>query len=110
MPTRGFTWMVYTADDSATWSLAVDSDYAANTDRGWSTPAPVGLAPFPRGWFPRKVFGLDATGRRQTAIVATTTAPLWVGTVGVFFIEATDGSVVPVTVGGRLAEDSRRAP
>jgi len=106
--TRGFVWGVYVDDLGVAWAKRVDADQLEDADRGW-TVAPAGLSPLPREWLARRVQGIDDTGRTQTTVVATLDAPLWVGSVSTFTVEANDGTVVAANVVARLGE-LRRTP
>lgn len=76
---RGFEWGLYVDDRGQGWAVAVDADYLLAAGRGWSFADIPAITPFPRGWRARRVMGLDPSGRRQFAIVATTSAGLWTG-------------------------------
>lgn len=105
---RGFSWGVYFDDEGGEWSLQVDSDYLADADRGWipvDLPAP---SPFPRGWRPRRVIGLDELGATIYAISPTTSSAIWTLGVASFTFEANDGTTHSATIIGR--ESERRKP
>jgi len=104
---RGFVWGRYVDNFGNTWALRVDADYATMDERGWDTTNITGLFPLPRGWLPRRVVGVDETGRLQSAISATTDSLLWSGLSSSFAIEANDGSLVICTVTGFEAERSQ---
>lgn len=95
---RGFEFAVYTDDNGVAYSKQVQRNYAQDPIRGWGLPLPEPAPPmFPQRWRPRMVFGVSpTTGRRNHTIVASVTAPLWVGAAGggvdVFQSETDDGS------------------
>lgn len=107
---RGRTWCRYVTDDGAPYALEVDSDYALQPGRGWSTSSVVGLAPLPRGWQPRRVVGQDIEGRLVTARIGNTNAPLWLGTEMTFDFEKDDLTMGTATVLHRLGERTSRRP
>lgn len=107
---RGYSWAKYTADDGSQWALLVDADYISQPERGWGEGDAEGLYPVPRGWLPRKVMGIDSSGRIQTAIVASVDAPLWTGAVSTFSVESTDGTTATCVVTKRLQERSNMRP
>lgn len=86
---RGFGWGRYVDDVGGNWALKVDADYLGDPDRAW-TAASSADAPFPRGWFPRQVVGLDELGFLQRTRVPSTTSPLWTGAVSNFRFNGTD--------------------
>jgi hypothetical protein len=86
---RGFGWGRYVDDVGRNWALKVDADYLGDPDRGWTAATPS-EAPFPRGWLPRQVVGLDEFGFLQRTRVPSTTSPLWTGAVSTFRFNATD--------------------
>jgi len=101
---RGFTWCVYTDDAGAQWAIAVLSDYVLQPVRGWSTTGADELLPFPRGWRPRRVEGVDETGAQHLAVVASITADLWTGLSTLFDIRSNDGGVHTCSVTGSFEE------
>ena len=107
---RGFVWGVYVDDAGDSWALRVDADAAAEVGRGWAAPAPPGTLLWPKYWRPRRVVGLDPTGRSQSAIVATTTADLWTNGVSSFVVETTDQGTVQATVLYRKPERTNVRP
>lgn len=107
---RGFTWGTYFDDLGRTWALQVDDDYFRSPERGWFTQATPGSSPFPRGWLPRRVIGIEPSGSFHTAVSPSTSSPIWIGTASQFTIEATDGQLVTCTVTGRFQERRGRAP
>lgn len=106
---RGFIWAEYVTDDGQPFALKVDADYFFEPARGWSASATSDSLPLPRGWKPRRVWGYDAAGNRQSAVVSTVLADLWTGVTTVFGVEANDNTVKSVTVVGRWQEQ-RRGP
>jgi hypothetical protein len=106
---RGFIWAMYIDDEGGVWVLRVDRDYAADPDRGWATEGLAGLPPLPHFWRARRVLGIDSNGATQTAIVATTIAPLWTGTVSTFTFETTSLGLDTATVVNKMSE-RRRGP
>ena len=101
---RGFVWSVYIDDNLELWRLRVNADYVDEDSRGWVPADPSAVDPLPRTWVPRKVVGVDSTGRTRSAIVASTEAALWTGAVTTFSLEASDGLFYPVSVTARLEE------
>lgn len=114
---RGMVYRVYVADSGDLYARLVDSDQAAQAGRGWSAtgPAPdntpvAGLPLLPIRSKPRVVYGVSATsGRRGSAIVATTTATLWTGAATTFDVEANDGTSDTMTVTRRRGESFAQA-
>lgn len=106
MGTRGFVWAYYYDDVGGIWALKVDADYALMPERGWSSPVATTTPPFPRGWRPRYVVGLDSEGHPRRAIVASVTATLWSRSVGFFSFYASDETLWSATV-VRLVQESR---
>lgn len=101
---RGFVWGIYVDDLGGSWAMRVDADYAADADRGWITDGVSGLPPFPRMWSPRRVIGIDETGREQQAIAATLAAAIWTGLVPTFVFTANDGFLRVADITGKRAE------
>jgi len=95
---RGFVWAVYTDDFGNPWAKQVQVNYASDPARGWGVlPDPPTVALMPSRAKPRMVFGVSpTTGRRNSTIVASVAAPLWVGAGGggtnVFQSETDEGS------------------
>lgn len=108
--TRGYVWADYHSDDGGIYSLKVDADYAAMPERGWTYPSPPGRPVYPRGWTPRTVVGLDELGHPRHAIVSSVAAPLWVGSVTTFTINASDELPHTCTVFKSLAERLTQRP
>src|SRR5215469_7662687 len=107
---RGFVWAAYFSDDGRQFALRVDADEAQQPERGWTVIDDVATVPFPRGWLPRRVRGIDENGHPRSTRVATTDADLWTGVVGVFTIEGSDQLMHQVTVLGRDQENTRARP
>jgi hypothetical protein len=108
--TRGFGWGYYDSDDGHTYALHVDADYLGMSERGWTSPAAPGTYVYPRGWTPRRAFGLDDRGKLQEAVVATVTADLWTGVATTFTVNGTDEMPHTVTVIGTKAERNQVRP
>jgi len=107
---RGFVWAYYQSDDGRTYALRIPANYATMPERGWVTPALPGTYVYPRGWWPRRVVGLDDRGKVQTALVATTAATLWTGATTTFTIIGTDEMPHICTVFKRRAERNKLKP
>lgn len=107
---RGFVWGYYESDDGNTYCWRVDADYFAMSERGWTGPAAPGTIVYPRFWSPRRVSGHDGDGKRQVAIVATTTADLWTGVATTFTVNASDELPHTVTVDFRQSEKLAMRP
>lgn len=101
---RGFVWAAYVDDNGALWATQVDADYANDPDRGWFTDGVDALPVLPRGWRARRVFGLDAEGRRLFAVAAHVGAAIWAGTATAFVFRDTLGQEQLATIIGRLGE------
>lgn len=108
---RGMRYAIYVADDGTTqYARLVDSDQVAQAPRGWVTTGVAGLPLLPIKSKPRVVYGVSATsGRRGSAIVATTTADLWTGVATTFAVEANDGTSDTMTVTRRRGESFAQA-
>lgn len=104
---RGYLASEYLDDGGTPWKLLVDADYAQDPARGWTTGAIPGLPPFPRLWIPRRVVGIDETGRRVETRVASVDAPLWTGEVLSFWVHASDGGLYNATVIRKIRERHR---
>lgn len=101
---REFLVSEYLDDDGTPWRLRVDGDYGLMADRGWVSGLTPGLPPLPREWLPRRVVGVDPTGRMIFARVATLSAPLWTGAATEFQFRASDGAFYVAKVIGRDSE------
>jgi hypothetical protein len=95
---RGFVRAVYVSDDGTEFALLVDADHAGDPGRGWTQPAGELLAYAPRGFLPRRVVGVDETGRQQTALIGNIEAPLWTGVQTTFSVEASDQTTIEAIV------------
>jgi hypothetical protein len=103
---RGMRYGVYVRDDGTTqYARLVDSDEFAQASRGWSATGVAALPLVPIKTKLRAVYGVSAaSGRRGTAIVATTDADLWTGVASTFTVEANDGTTDTMTVTRRRGE------
>lgn len=103
-------YAIYVADDTTQYARLVDADQAAQASRGWVTAGVAGLPLLPIRSKPRVVYGVSATsGRRGSAIVATTGADLWTGVATTFTVEANDGTSDTMTVTRRRGESFAQA-
>ena len=98
MGLRGFEWAVYTDDNGNRWLMRVDADYYADPDRGWGARTSEDTLIWPKGWLPRFVEGVEATGQTQRTRVGSVTAPLWTREVTAFVVNASDAEPVAVAV------------
>lgn len=98
MALRGFTRAVYVDDSGARFQCQVANDQVEDASRGWDVTDATILPLLPRGFLPRRVVGIDDTGRQQSTRVATVEAALWTGTVTTFTVEASDQTTVTATV------------
>ena len=95
---RGDQYGAYVLDNTQTYAMKVANDKFADAIRGWATPA-AGTEGVPRGVKVRKAMGVSlTTGRRGSAVIATTGAPIWLGTATTFDIVGNDGSIDTLTV------------
>lgn len=102
---RGMIYAVYVSDAGDHYARLVDNDQAGETSRGWSSAGVAGLQLLPIRAKPRRVYGVSATsGRRGSAVVATTTATLWTGVATTFDVEANDQTTDTMTVTRRVGE------
>jgi hypothetical protein len=90
---RGFVRCIYVTDEGVEYQLQVDAESAEDAARGWVTLGVERRPYLPRGFLPRRVVGVDESGRQQSARVATVDAALWTGTVLEWTFEASDGSL-----------------
>lgn len=104
MGIRGFVRAIYIDDDGNEWQLLVDADSAEDAARGWVTLGSESRAYLPRAFLPRRVVGIDESGRQQDTRVGTTSCALWTGTVSSFTVEATDGTLATAEVTSRQQE------
>lgn len=107
---RGFVRCVYEADDGTLFALMVDADEAEDGARGWATEGAELLPLLPRGWLPRRVVGIDSSGRQQEARVAFTGAALWSGAVTSWSFMTSDGTTDTAQLVLRQAERPRGSP
>jgi len=103
-------WAVYESDVGVSFALRVDADYAQAAERGWTTNGVQALEPYPRAWLARRVIGIDDSGRRQSAVVASVNALLWNGQSSSFSIFGSDGIEYVCTVIEFLQERTEPAP
>lgn len=101
---RGFRWCVYETDDGRLFGLRVDADLLAQGDRGWSTIGVELTNPFPRGWLPRRVRGIDGEGNIRYTRIGRLTSPLWTGAQGTFVFQGSDLVAKVATVVGWQGE------
>ena len=104
----GMVWAVYTTDDGRVFGLMIDSTRSDAAARGFSLSGVTGVNPFPRQWRPRRVVGIDPSGRIRYARVGSVSADLWTGVVTSFVVEANDGVDVQAAVIGRQQERTRQ--
>jgi len=90
---RGFVRCLYVADDGTEYQLLVDAEAAADPARGWIELVESARPYAPRGFLPRRVVGIDDTGRQQSTRIGNVTADLWSGAVVSWTFEASDGSL-----------------
>lgn len=103
-------YAIYEADDATQYARLVDADQAAAAARGWVTAGVAGKPLLPIRSKPRVVYGVSATsGRRGSAVVATTAADLWTGVATTFSVEANDGTSDTMTVTRRRGESFAQA-
>jgi hypothetical protein len=107
---RGFEWAYYESDDGHTYAFHVDQEYFPMPERGWTGPAIHGTPVYPRGWVPRRVFGVGADGSTRFAYVGSTSADLWTGAATTFTIIGNDGLTHTYTVFKSRAEIFRQKP
>lgn len=107
---RGMVYAIYEADDATQYARLVDADQAGQAARGWVTTGVAGKPLLPIRSKPRVVYGVSATsGRRGSAVVATTAADLWTGVATTFAVEANDGTSDTMTVTRRRGESFAQA-
>jgi len=107
---RGFTWAVYETDDGRLFALRVDADSVLDSARGWLTASVTTTNPLPRGWQPRVVVGIDASGHIRHTRIGRVDASLWTGASPFWLYEASDRSTQVATVIGRLQERKTATP
>lgn len=92
---RGF--FTYDSDDSNSYQIGTSID---NGNAQSATAVPAGTSPtYPRGWVPRHIYGVDASGNRTKVPIMDPTNGLWTGSTNTF----TKNSV-SFTVEGRIGE------
>jgi len=107
---RGMRYAIYESDLGDNYARLVDADQIGEASRGWVTTGVAGLPLLPIRAKPRVVYGVSATsGRRGSAVVATTAATLWTGAVTTFDVEANDGTTDTMTVTRRRGESFAQA-
>jgi hypothetical protein len=107
---RGMVYAIYVADDATQYARLVDADQVTQAARGWVTTGVAGLPLLPIRSKPRVVYGVSATtGRRGSAVIATTTADLWTGAATTFAVEANDNTSDTMTVTRRRGESFAQA-
>lgn len=103
-------YAIYVADDATEYARLVDADQAGQAARGWVTAGVAGKPLLPIRAKPRVVYGVSAvSGRRGSAVVATTTADLWTGVATTFTVEANDNTSDTMTVTRRRGESFAQA-
>lgn len=107
---RGFTWAVYEDDFGRLFALRVDADSVADPSRGWQVLGVEQTLPFPRGWQPRLVLGIDETGHNQRTRIGSLGAALWTGAASTWRVEASDGTIATATVVARVGERHEPTP
>lgn len=107
---RGFEWAVYTDDLDRRWLMKVDADYYADEDRGWSAPTEGDTMPWPQGWRPREIEGIEPGGTSQRSRIGSLTAPLWTRAVTSFFVNTSDSLTVAAVVFRYWSERRRPQP
>jgi hypothetical protein len=96
----------YISDAGDHYARLIDNDQAGEASRGWvASGSAAGLPLLPIRAKPRRVYGVSATtGRRGSAVVASTTATLWTGAVTTFDVEANDQTTDTMSVTRRRGE------
>lgn len=102
--TRGFVRAIYQGDAGVQFQLLVDADSAADPNRGWVVLGEEVLPYLPRGFLPRRVVGIDETGRQVSTRVATVSAALWDGSVVQWTFEGSDLALHTATLTNRQQE------
>ena len=107
---RGMEYAIYTDDAGANCARLVKADEVAEASRGWVHAGVAGLPLLPIKSKPRVVYGVSATtGRRGSAVIATTAATLWTGATTTFAVRGDDGSADTMTVTRRRGESFAQA-
>jgi hypothetical protein len=102
---RGKSPAIYASDSAEEFGTQVDDDHMAEVSRGW-TPMPPGAnrRRFPKGFKPRHVQGIDATGFRGSAVIGSNAAALWTGADTTFTVEGSDMLPHVMTVTNKVGE------
>lgn len=103
---RGRTLATYNTDLPflpATVNIDVANNLYAEAALGWTAATP-GAARSPRRMRPRHAIGVDATGHRVRAIVASTAATLWTGAANTWTFIDNNGGTQTATVTGLVGE------
>lgn len=82
----------------------VDADSIGDPNRGWEEIGPNVLSFAPRGFLPRKMVGVDETGRTRTTRVGRLDCNLWTFAVREWQLEGSDGARHTVSALSRMAE------
>jgi hypothetical protein len=101
---RGRVRAIYVTDASTAFWVWVDRDAFADPNRGWTAAPPGTSSPLGRGFLPRRVVGVDSTGKTHYARCATTNSALWVTEGATWTIEGTDGQLYTAHRVGRQQE------
>ena len=107
---RGFSWCLYVTNAGQSFALWVAADRQTDANRGWVITSDPSVPPLPRGWTPRRVYGIDDQRRYRSCRVASLSAPLWTGAVTTFSVRGADGISHTVNVLGRTDESTRYRP
>jgi hypothetical protein len=88
------------------FEVSEPTEYVAETSRGWAINSfPSGFTPrLPKRLTPRHVIGVGPGGETRRAIVADTSADLWVAIAATFTSESADGTDLVCTVTGYVGE------
>ena len=103
---RGRTLATYATDLHflpAHVNIDVPNNLYAEASLGW-TAATAGAPRSPRRMTPRHAIGVDATGHRARAIIASTSADLWTGLATTWTFVDNDGTTQTATVTGLVGE------
>lgn len=103
---RGRTLATYNTDLfflPAAVNIDVPNNLFAETSLGW-TAATAGAPRSPRRFTPRHAVGVDTTGRRVRAVIASTTATLWTGAATTWTFIDNFGATQTATVTGLVGE------
>jgi hypothetical protein len=103
---RGRTLATYTTDLPflpAVVNVDVPNNLYGEASLGW-TAATAGAPRSPKRMKPRHAVGVDATGHRVRAIVASTAATLWTGAATTWTFIDNNGGAQTATVTGLVGE------